>query len=116
MNLQEKSQYKIYIDTADRKEKRVTLYGQNESKIDELVGDIDVVSTIRDILQKHGIEASMVHEYRVNSGPGSFTGLKIGVTVANVINWALGKKTISEMSLPTYGQEPNIHPTTWLEK
>ena len=46
--------------------------------------------------------------YDVNKGPGSFTGIKIGVTIANVLNWALGKKKISELVVPDYGREPNI--------
>ena len=56
------------------------------------------------------LKAKDITEYESNPGPGSFTGLKIGTTIANVFNWALGKKKINELALPEYGREPNITP------
>ncbi|MCH7730755.1 tRNA (adenosine(37)-N6)-threonylcarbamoyltransferase complex dimerization subunit type 1 TsaB [Patescibacteria group bacterium] len=31
-----------------------------------------------------------ITEIEVNTGPGSFTGLRVGVSVANALGWALG--------------------------
>lgn len=107
--------YTIYIDTADRYEKIVQLK-DDKKVISEKKGDLDVVVAIRDLLSENKIEISDVAIVDVNKGPGSFTGLKIGVTVANILNWALGKKKISELDLPEYGSKPNIHKTKWLEK
>jgi tRNA A37 threonylcarbamoyladenosine modification protein TsaB len=40
-------------------------------------------------LSKKGYELSDVKELEVDSGPGSFTGIRVGVAVANAIGWAL---------------------------
>jgi len=60
------------------------------------------------ILEKRGLKISDVAEFEAFKGPGSFTGLKMGVTAVNVFNWALGRKKVSELSYPEYGSEPNI--------
>lgn len=114
--MKEKSQYKIYIDTSDRKEKKISLVSLEGAVLDLVQGNIDEVATIKSLLEKHAILPNDIETYEVNEGPGSFTGLKIGVTIANTINWALGKKKTSELVQPHYGQEPNIHPTSWIEK
>jgi len=31
-----------------------------------------------------------IKEIKVNTGPGSFTGLRVGVSVANALGWSLG--------------------------
>lgn len=45
----------------------------------------------------------------VKSGPGSFTGIRIGVAVANALGYALGIPINGgKMAVPEYGREPNI--------
>jgi len=117
--------FKILIDTTHRFNKSVTLieFGDGgddssegadradlkEKTIDSMAGDLDIVPTIAEILAKHNLKPQNINEYLVNKGPGSFTGLKIGVTIANTLNWVLEKKTLDELVLPEYGGEPNIH-------
>lgn len=103
--------YKILIDSTDRYEKSVKLEKSGEI-IDELTGDFDITVAVRDILMKHDLKTSDIAEFEANPGPGSFTGLKIGVTIANILNWVNGNKKIVH---PEYGSEPNIHKTKWLE-
>ncbi|HSX39868.1 MAG TPA: hypothetical protein VLI92_04750 [Candidatus Saccharimonadales bacterium] len=98
--------FKIYIDTTDRYKKFVKLF-DGEKEVAEKSGDIDVVSAIQQLLTENNLTPDQV-EYDVNKGPGSFTGIKMGVTVANVLNWATGKKQIDELIQPEYGREPNI--------
>lgn len=101
--------YKIYIDSADKKEKLVQLL-KDDKVVSEKRGDIDIVGAIRDLLKENKLNVKDIDEFSSNLGPGSFTGLKMGVTVANVLNWALGRKKITELDLPNYGREPNITP------
>jgi len=99
--------YKIYIDTTKRYEKIVSLR-KNETEIDLIEGNIDIVSSIQEILKKNELKLGDLEEIVPNPGPGSFTGIKIGITIANVLNWATGKKKIEELTKPNYGKEPNI--------
>jgi tRNA A37 threonylcarbamoyladenosine modification protein TsaB len=101
---------KIYIDTSQRYEKKVILRDDKDSVVDEVSGDIDVVSEVDKLLKKHKISPKDIQTYEVNKGPGSFTGLKIGVTVANIFNWALGRAQLKDLVYPEYGKEPNITP------
>ena len=115
MRTQEESMHKILIDTAKRYEKSVKLF-KDDKLLGEKFGDIDVTVEIQSLLKENNLKLSEIDEISANHGPGSFTGLKIGVTVANILNWALGKKKISELSYPNYGSEPNIHKTKWFDE
>ena len=103
--------YKILLDTTERYQNKVVLVKcskDEEKTVDEIEGDIDVVASIDDILKKNKVDISEIDEFVPNVGPGSFTGIKTGVTVANVLNWALGKRKGEEPFKPDYGADPNI--------
>lgn len=103
--------YKVLIDTTDRYKKAVKLIkitDGSETPVDETTDDIDVVSSIHKLLHRNNMSVSDVSEFISNRGPGSFTGIKVGVTVENVLNWALGKKDLSDLAQAQYGREPNI--------
>lgn len=100
--------YKIYIDSSDRYKKEIRLLGDKYEILDKVIGDIDVSYEISQLLKKNDLTPSAIGSYEINRGPGSFTGLKIGAAIANVFNWALGKKKIDELVYPEYGKEPNI--------
>lgn len=103
--------YKILIDSSKRHEKAVILIktgNGTEEIIDKKNGDIDLTVAIKDILEQNNIKKEEIAEVVPNLGPGSFTGLKIGVTIANIFNWALKNKKISELDTPEYGRGPNI--------
>ncbi len=99
--------FKIFIDTTERENRQVILYKDAEI-LDKVTGPIDIVTEIKKLLEKHNLTVKDISEFKANPGPGSFTGIKIGITISNVLNWALGKKTISELQQPEYGGEPNI--------
>lgn len=102
--------YKILIDTTDRYHRSVILTKDNKT-IDSIEGDIDIVVEIKNILSKNNLKMNEIEEIAPNTGPGSFTGIKTGVTVANIINWAkeysLGGKNPKQY-IPNYGAKPNI--------
>jgi tRNA A37 threonylcarbamoyladenosine modification protein TsaB len=100
--------YKILIDSTDRYKKSVKLIKNDTETIEEEEGDLDIVSTIEKILLENKMHPKDIIFFDVNPGPGSFTGLKIGTTIANVLNWALGLKKSNELTYPNYGRETNI--------
>lgn len=111
MKTAEKSEYKIYIDSSQRNEKEVRLTkvaGGEEKVVKIKKGDIDIVGTIQDFLKEEKLKVGDISEFIPNLGPGSFTGLKIGVTVSNILNWFNKKKSLKNLSYPEYGAEPNI--------
>jgi tRNA A37 threonylcarbamoyladenosine modification protein TsaB len=101
--------YKIKIDSTERKNKSVELHG-SEKLVAKKTGDIDIVSSIRELLEENKLNIEDIGLFEPSLGPGSYTGLRVGVTVSNVLNWALGRKTLKELDLPEYGAEPNIAP------
>ncbi|MBI4057775.1 hypothetical protein HY405_00415 [Candidatus Microgenomates bacterium] len=42
------------------------------------------------MLKKHKLSFRDIRAIEVNPGPGSFTGIRVGVAVANTLGWALG--------------------------
>lgn len=96
--------YKILIDTTKRFEKSVKLFSEGK-EVDSKFGDIDVVSSTQELLKTNKVKFKDIDEFDCNPGPGSFTGIKVGITITNVLNWVLGKKSIKK---PMYGAEPNI--------
>jgi tRNA A37 threonylcarbamoyladenosine modification protein TsaB len=99
--------YKLHLKTSKISEKEILLFKDNEL-LDELKGDFEVVSSIKKILEKNGLTPKDIDEFSYDKGPGSYTGLKIGSSVINTLNWVFGKKNIKELVLPEYGSEPNI--------
>ncbi len=105
--------YKIYIDSSDRKIRSVSLIkigDGTEDAIDDITGDIDIVVCIDSVLKKYNLKPQDISMYESKLGPGSFTGLKIGATIANIFNWALNDIPIEKLQYPLYGSEPNIQP------
>lgn len=101
--------YEIYVDATNRYEKKVILE-KDKKPVAEKAGDIDLVSSLATLLREQSLSLQDISAFRSNTGPGSFTGIKIGVTIANTINWAMGKKDIADLEQPHYGAPPNITP------
>ena len=99
--------YKLDLDATKVDEKSVCLY-KDGSLIGELKGDVDIVRSIKDLLETNNLSPKDIDEFTYNKGPGSYTGLKVSSSVANTLNWILDRKNIDELKLPEYGSEPNI--------
>ena len=60
------------------------------------------------MLQKNNLEINQITEIKINKGPGSFTGLRVGVAIANSLGFLLkipvnGKK-VGELEEPVYNE------------
>lgn len=64
------------------------------------------LQVIQELIKKQGIELNDLTQIEVNTGPGSFTGLKVGVSIANALSFALkipvNNKSLGEIVEPEY--------------
>lgn len=109
MKTQENTKYKIWIDTTARESSivRVTDIESEEVLSEIVVDDPDaLVSSLGRLLSDLSIDLRSA-EFEAAPGPGSFTALKKGHTISNVLNWANGAAP-QNLKYPEYGAEPNV--------
>lgn len=63
-----------------------------------------VLPAAEELLRRHGLKTSDMDAFAVDVGPGSFTGVRIGVCLANALGLAHGKPVIAVNSLETLAQ------------
>jgi tRNA threonylcarbamoyladenosine biosynthesis protein TsaB len=84
--------FSIYFDTSSNKENAVILY-KNGKILGSMKSDMQssqvLVPMIEKILKKNKVNLNDLKEIKVNTGPGSFTGLRVGISVANTISLLL---------------------------
>lgn len=98
---------KLFIDTSDNTKTIVSLNGDRLIRPTGVEKSQQVLTLIDQILKKNKKTLKDITEIEVNLGPGSFTGLKVGISVANTLAWALkipvnGQK-IGKLVEPKYG-------------
>ena len=99
---------RLYLDTADRNKKIIKIF-KGSKVIGKVSGIEDEFILIKKILKNSNVSIDDISRIDVNKGPGSFTGLKIGVSIANSFNYSKGKiKSWEDLIFPEYGAEPNI--------
>lgn len=96
----------LHIDTKDQKVIKVSLK-KGEKVIESLTkenvyGSQVLLSLINEILKKNQLDFKDIKGIEVETGPGSFTGLRVGVSVANALGFSLkvpinGKKIETEL-------------------
>jgi tRNA threonylcarbamoyladenosine biosynthesis protein TsaB len=102
----------LRIDTSDNKKISVSL--EVDGKKDKLVEDSTFLRSeaalpaIDKLLRKNKSNIEDVQKVEVNKGPGSFTGLRVGVAIANTLSFLLkipvnGKK-VGELEEPVYNK------------
>ncbi len=89
----------LIIDTSDSQKITVALEvnGKKMEKAVERNAKAQIVLPMIEVLLKENkLELKNISEIKVNIGPGSFTGLRVGITVANMLG--------SLLNIPVNGQ------------
>lgn len=85
---------KIYIDTTDNTKVLVKLIIDGEEFVKEEKVEARssqrVLPLVQLLLEEHGLMPQDLTEIEVNEGPGSFTGVRVGVSIANALGFGLG--------------------------
>lgn len=100
----------LKIDSTKREEVTVELVDEKTGKKSKLTktqqtGSQALLPSILEILKKEKLTLGKITQIEVNRGPGSFTGTRVGVTIANALGYALnipvnGKK--GKIVIPIY--------------
>ena len=103
----------VFIDTSSNKQIRVGLTIDSkeymvEQPIDHQKAQV-VLPLIEKLLQEHKLILKDITAIEVNPGPGSFTGLRVGITIANTLGFLLkipiNKKNVGELIDAVYTEE-----------
>lgn len=97
----------LEIDTTNSQETVVRLMVDGKTKeYREVTGQSksqNVLPLIEKALKELKLRVEDIDEIEVNTGPGSFTGTRVGVTIANALGWTLKIKVNGEeIALPKY--------------
>ena len=60
---------------------------------------VEIMSAVQEALEKTKIKVNQLDKIFVVNGPGSFTGIRVGLTVAKTLSWALNIPVIPLSSL-----------------
>ncbi len=101
---------KLYIDTRDNRRIIVRLETADQQFEEKSIASKNkaqaTLPLIEKILKKANLEISDINEINVEKGPGSFTGLRVGISIANALSFAgsirVNGKKLGEIELPQY--------------
>lgn len=83
----------IFIDTSNNKEVTVSLKIDGKENVRKQIPDHRkaqvVLPLIETLLNEHSLTLKDITGIDVNPGPGSFTGLRVGITIANTLGFLL---------------------------
>lgn len=89
---------KLFIDTSDNTKTIIGFDKERWTFPAKKQKSQQLLSLINRALKKQKKTLKDVTEIEVNLGPGSFTGLRVGISVANALGWAL--------KIPVNGKKP----------
>lgn len=87
------------VAVSDGEKVRVCLQGEGQGRPSTLLTDL-----IEQALKQAGLALPQVEAFAVSIGPGSFTGLRVGVMTVKTLAWALAKPVQPVSSLETAAQ------------
>ena len=102
----------LYIDTSDNKKTIVKLDKYKLVKKYASPRSQKLLKVIDQALKAQNKTLKDIVSIKVNSGPGSFTGLRVGVSVANALGFTLNIPVNNNKSgqpvIPQYGKAASI--------
>lgn len=95
---------KLFIDTSEIATAKVTLGEFTKVAESRKLKSQMVLPLIEELLKEHGYTFRDITEIQVATGPGSFTGLRVGATVANALGYLLGVPVNGKkaLAIPNY--------------
>lgn len=83
----------FFIDTTNNKEVNISLTIDGKEVVEKRSLDTRkaqvVLPMLEELLKKHELSLKDITEIKVNPGPGSFTGIRVGLTIANTLGYLL---------------------------
>lgn len=104
----------LFIDSVSSNEVKIGLKNNDKtmylSSKTKLLKSQAVLPLIDALLKKNSLTIYDIKGVEVLTGPGSFTGLRVGIAIANALSYTLkirvnGKK-LGEFIIPTYEAQP----------
>lgn len=96
----------LKIDTSNNIKTRIELNSTLLEEERKTPPDQNVLELIEKILKKEKLKLEEINSIEINTGPGSFTGLRVGAAIANTLsfseNISVNGKKIGEIITPEY--------------
>ncbi|HWL25805.1 MAG TPA: tRNA (adenosine(37)-N6)-threonylcarbamoyltransferase complex dimerization subunit type 1 TsaB [Ureibacillus sp.] len=74
----------------------------------KLTHSVTAMPVIEELLAKVNIKPKEIDAIAVSEGPGSYTGIRIGVTIAKTLSWTLNKPLVGISSLKVIAANANL--------
>ncbi len=99
----------LELDTSNRYNKRVTLKESGQI-IASKTTDGDVLTAVKGLLEENDLTLAGLEKVVAITKGESFTGLRVGSSIANALNFALGKinKFDEDLIFPKYSSPPKV--------
>lgn len=105
---------KLYIDSSNNLKTVIKLDNTTYTQSYTNPRQQNVLGAIVEALNQSNRHVTDITQIEVKPGPGSFTGLRVGHSIANALGFALqipvNGADIGSTNLPKYGQAPTITP------
>lgn len=100
----------LYIDTSESSKVIIRLQKNKEEFVEEVARENTraqiALNVMESLLKKSNTSLEEIDKIEVKRGPGSYTGLKVGVSIANALSFALqiavNDKEVGELETPIY--------------
>ncbi len=103
---------KLYIDTKERGKSKISLINEGGEEIFSRIenestnSSESIVVLIKETIEKSGYYPKDIDIIEVEKGPGSYTGTRIGVAIANALSFSLkiplNYKEVGSLENPEY--------------